>query len=92
MDSGIGESDFEILIAIFAGTMMHCSVGVIGSGDKSAVRDKVFVGGEAFNAVDLQVDGESREFADTGNIEKSLNVIVGNQHRMERFLQSKDLL
>ena len=37
MDSGIGESDFEILIAIFAGAMMDRTVGVISCRDETAI-------------------------------------------------------
>jgi len=53
VDRSIGESDLEILIAIFAGTMMHCSVGVISGRHQTAIEGKVFIECEAFDAVNL---------------------------------------
>ena len=67
MNSGIREGNLEILIAVLAGAMMDGSVGVIGSRHETAVGDKMFVGVEAFDAVDFKIDGKCREFADAGS-------------------------
>ena len=53
MNSGIGESDFEILIAVFAGAMMDRTVGIVGSRDEPTVRNKPLIRIEAFDAVDF---------------------------------------
>lgn len=87
----IRERDLEILVAIFAGAMMHTMVGVIGSWHQTAIRDEVSIGEESFDAVYLQIDGKGREFANAGDIEKSLDVIVRNENAMERFLEVEDL-
>ena len=91
MHGGIGECDLEIFVAIFAGAIMLTMIGVIGSWHQTAIRDKAFIGSESFDTVNLQIDGESREFADARDIEKSLDVIVRNQDTMERLLEIQDL-
>jgi len=92
MDGCIRERYFEILVAVFAGAMMERAVGVIGSRDESARRCKFLIGGEAFNAIDFEVHGECGKIADSWDVQEPLNVVVGNQDRMQRFLQSKNLL
>ena len=78
MNSSIRESDFEILIAVFAGTMTHRAIRVISSRHESAVRDKVLIRDESFDAVYLKIHRECSEFADAWDVQEALNVIVGN--------------
>ena len=91
MHGNIGEGDLEILVPIFAGTMVHTTVGVVGSRDETAVGDKMFVGGETFDAVDFEIECKGRELADSWDIQKVLDVVIGNEGRMERLLQCKNM-
>ena len=47
----VRESDLKILVAIFAGTVMHRTVGVISRRNQSAVGDEVFIRGKALDTV-----------------------------------------
>ena len=49
--------------------MIDRAIGVIGSRYESAVRDKVFIRVESFDAVDFKIDGKCRELTDTWNVQ-----------------------
>ena len=92
-DSTVTERQFEILVTIFVSRFLsECPVGVVGTGDEPAIADEVFVGRETLDAIDLQVHGERSGLADTGDPEQALDVIVGNQDRMQRLLKGEDLI
>ncbi len=57
-DRGVAEGDFEIAVSGFrAGTMLRPPRGVGGARHEPAVGEELFGGGEAFDAIDLGVDG-----------------------------------
>ncbi len=79
MNGNIGEGNLEILVPVFAGAMVYTTVGVVGSRDETAVGDKMFVGGETFDAVDFATEGKGRELADSWDIQEELDVVIGNE-------------
>jgi hypothetical protein len=52
----------------------------------------LFGGGEAFDAVDLGVEGEGVDCADAGYPEQPLDVRVGDEMGVERGLEGLDLV
>jgi len=92
MDGSFGEGDLEIFVAVLAGAMAHVPVGVVGSRHETTVTDEVLVGDKAFDTIDFEIDGEGRELANAGDCQEVLNIIVGDQDRMQGFLQGQDLV
>ena len=49
-------------------------------------------GGETFDAVDLEVESEGCDLTDTRDLQQPLDVGVGDEVRVERLLQTGDLI
>lgn len=91
-DGHIGKSDLEIFVAVLAaGFVPYALVGVLCAGYQTAVGDEVLVGDETLDAIGLKIDGEGRGFTNAGYPDQALDVVVGDEDRLEKMLQREDL-
>ncbi len=92
-DAGVTERELEVAIArLRARAMPRAPGGVVGAGNEAAVGEELFGRGEAFDAIDLGVDGKRVDLADAGNPEQALDVVIRDEVGMESAFYSRDLI
>ena len=58
----------------------------------AAVGEELAHRGEAFDAVDLEMEREGHDLADTGDLEQALDVGVGDECGLKPLLDTMDLI
>ena len=89
---GVTECELEVSVPVFAATVPALTGGVIGPRNDAAVGEELAHRGEAFDAVDLEMEREGHDLADTGNPEQALDVGVGDECGLELLLDTMDLI
>jgi hypothetical protein len=91
-DSHVGEGNLKVLVAVFPARLVpKCFVGVLGTGDETAIGDEVFVRAEPFDAIGFQIDGEGGHFAHAGDPHEALDVFVRDEDGLQKVLYVEDL-
>jgi hypothetical protein len=68
------------------------AAGVVGTRHHTAVRGELFLGREAIDIVDFELDREGADLLDAGDAHKALDVGIRHQMRVQRLLELLDLL
>ena len=89
---GVTERELEVSVAILAAAVPALTGGVVGPRNDAAVGEELAYRGEAFDAVDLEMEREGHDLADTGNPEQALDVGVGDEFGLKLLLDSMDLI